>query len=115
LKEIVALPTTALQIVRNTALSLWSAVKQAGIDSWSLLIPLALLWTSVCLMLGVLKRFKHPSRDHNFTHKALFVVTALLLSNRFSLLFGGLLIITGWMLEIIPPGLTVISSLVAIW
>ncbi len=115
LKEITALPTTAFQVVRNTALSLWSAVQQAGIDSWSLLIPLALLWTSACLLLGVLKRFNHPTADHNFTQKAVFVVTALLAGNRFSLLFGGLLIITGWMLDIIPPGLPVVSSLVAIW
>ena len=114
-KEVAALPVTVIQTIRNTALSLWSAIQQAGIGNWIIFSLLSLFWISACLSLGLLKRFKQPAQDQNFTHKAFFVVAVLLLGNRFSLLLGGLLIIAGWIMDIIPPGLAVISSLIAIW
>jgi potassium efflux system protein len=115
LNEMTALPVTTLLTVRHIALSLRSATQQSDASNWLLLALLALLWISACLALGLLKRFTQPTPEQDFTHKALFVVAALLISNRFSLLFGGLLITAAWMLEIIPPGLALLSSLVAIW
>jgi potassium efflux system protein len=53
--------------------------------------------------------------EPSFTRRALLISTGLLRANRFGLLLGGLLLIAGWVLDIVPPGLAVIGSLFGIW
>jgi potassium efflux system protein len=115
LVELAVLPTTALQMARNTALSLWTAMQQVSAAVWARLIPLALIWTIICLALGRLGRHKDFRSDHRFTTKAVLVSTSLLRANRFGLLIGGLLLLAGWMLDIVSPGLAVIGAYFGIW
>ncbi len=115
LKEIYNSPSMILQLSRNTLLSLWTALEQMDIAIGSLLVLLSLAWSALCLSLGRLSRLHQPTGEDDFTHKASFVVINILHSNRFGLLLNGLLIIAAWLLEIVPPGLAVISSLVGIW
>jgi potassium efflux system protein len=100
---------------RNTALSLWTAMLQASTADWTRLILLGLIWTIICLALGRLGRSGDFRSDRSFTTKAILVSSSLLRANRFGLLIGGLLLIAGWMLDIVAPGLAVIAVYFGIW
>ncbi len=115
LREIYSSPGLILQISRNTLLSLWTALEQVDFAGASVLILLSLAWSVLCLSLGRLSRLQQPTQEGDFTHKASYVVARLLHDNRLGLLLSGLLIIAAWLLEIVPPGLAVISSIVGIW
>ena len=113
--ELNNLPTTLLQMGRNIRVALKAAMQQADMVSWSLLVFLGSTWLLMCLALGRLPHPDHFKETGSFTRKILHVVTSLLRNNRFGLLVTGLLIITGWIMDIIPPWLAVISILAAIW
>ncbi|MEN8166704.1 MAG: mechanosensitive ion channel domain-containing protein [Pseudomonadota bacterium] len=115
LDELMSMPGIAAQIGRNTLFAFWTAMQQAELGTWTLLLPLELLWIAVCLGLGRLSKIKPSDADYNFAHKATLVGKALLRDNRFSLLIGGLLINAGWLLDIVPPGLVVMGALVGAW
>lgn len=115
LEELVSMPGKAVHIGRNTLFVFWTAMQQAEVGTWTLLLLLELLWTAACLGLGHLSKIKPSDADYNFAHKATLVGKALFRDNRYSLLIGGLLIIAGWLLDIVPPGLLVISSLAGAW
>lgn len=114
-KEIYGSPTMLWQISRNTLLSLWTALQQSSLLIVSLISLLSLAWTALCLSLDRLQSMQQPSSEDDFTHKASFVVLSLLRSNRFGLAIGGVLILSAWILDIVPPGLAVIGTLVGIW
>ncbi len=113
--EIKNLPATLLQTGRLILVSLHTAMQQADFNVWSLLFMLGFAWSIVCLSLWRLKPAERFVATKNFTEKILFISSSWLRANRFGLLLGGLLMIAAWVLDIIPPGLLLISILVAIW
>jgi len=115
LAELTQLPDKILQIGRNIVLSLATAMGQQDIATWSLLLLLSLLWILACLSLGKLKRPPANARELGFSRRALLITTSLVRRNRFDLLIGGLLLIAGWMLQIVAPGLAIIATLFGIW
>ena len=113
--ELHRLPTKVIQIAAKIVISLMTAMQQADLGRWSLLLFLLLVWSGGCLALGRLKRPALNTSEESFTRRALLISISLLRGNRFGLLLGGLLLITGWVLDIVPPGLAVIGSLFGIW
>ncbi|MCB1750168.1 MAG: mechanosensitive ion channel [Gammaproteobacteria bacterium] len=115
LTEATRLPDKIAQIGRNILLSLAAAMQQADLARWSSLLLLGLLWTAACLALGRLKPPAPVSDEQSFTRRAVLISSDLVRTNRFGLLIGGLLLIAGWLLEIVAPGLAIIATLFSIW
>ena len=115
LQELHRLPDKIVQVWVNILLSLVTVMQQADLSRWSLLAFLSLVWSGACLFLGKLKRAKPDSAPKSFSRRALLISMSLLRSNRFGLLFWGLLFIAGWVLDIVSPGLAVIGTLLGIW
>jgi potassium efflux system protein len=113
--ELMTMPAIFLQVVRNVFLSLGVAVEQANLTTWSLLAVLELIWIGFCQGLGRLARVKHVAETPTFTQKAMLVVSDLLRDDRYDLMLGGLMVIAAWVLDIVPPGLIVVSVLVGVW
>lgn len=113
--ELRSLPATLLRTGRNILAALQTAMEQADFESWFLLALLAFTWSMMCLALGRLPAPDHYKETGSFTRKVLHVARSLLRDIRFGLLVAGLLIITGWIMDIIPPGLAVISIVMGIW
>jgi potassium efflux system protein len=115
LSELMTVPGTFLQVARNVVLSLGVAVAQAGAATWTLLIVLELLWIGFCQALGRLARVKHIDAEQSFTQKAMLVASDLLRDDRYDLMLGGMFVIAAWILDIVPPGLILVSALVGVW
>ncbi len=115
LRELITVPGTVLQISRNIALSLWTAVQQANATTWTVLILIEILWIAVCQGLGRLARVEYIESELTFTQKALLVASDLLRDDRYDLLLGGVIVIAAWLLDIVTPGLSVIAALVGVW
>ncbi|MCP5406745.1 MAG: mechanosensitive ion channel [Chromatiaceae bacterium] len=113
--EMTRLPDKMVQIGRSIFLSLATAMQQADITRWLSLFLLSLLWSAGCLSLGKLKPPSPVPVEKSFTRRAILITTALIRGNRFGLLAGGLLLIAGWLLEIVAPGLAIIATLLGIW
>ncbi len=114
-KEMNVLPEKTLQLVQVTLTGLWQALLTVDPEKGLLLILSGLLWSFVCLSLGYLPRYRDTQFKEVFSQRILFISSDMLYFNRFSLLLGGLVFITGWLLDIISPGLVVVCSLFAIW
>jgi potassium efflux system protein len=113
--ELMTAPGTFLQVLRNVILSLGVVVEQAGVATWALLAILELVWIGFCLGLGRLARVRPIAADQTFTQKAMVVVADLLRDDRYDLMLGGMIVIAAWILDIVPPGLLVVSVLVGVW
>lgn len=109
--EVRELPQRLLQLGKETVLGLWTALLQA--DLWRVVLLGILALTG--LLVG---RWQQPSEDEtaaHFSQRLLQVGRELLHGNRWALLFGGMLIVASWLVDINPTGLAVIGSLLAIW
>ena len=113
--ELMTVPGTFLQVARNVLLSMSVVVEQATAATWSLLVVLELLWIGLCRGLGRLASVRHIDAEQTFTQKAMLVASDLLRDDRYDLMFGGMIVIAAWILEILPPGLIVVSALVGVW
>ena len=115
LRELMSVPATALQVIRNILLSFWTAAQQANGTTWTVLILLELLWIGICQGLGRLVRVRQIDAEQTFTQKALLVASDLLRDDRYDLMLGGLIFIAAWLLDIVPPGLLLVAALVGVW
>ncbi len=114
-KEMNVLPEKTWQLVQETLTGLWAALLTVDPGKGLILILSGLLWSFACLSLGYLPRYRDAQFNEMFSQRILFISSDMLYFKRFSLLLGGLIFITAWLLDIISPGLVVIISIFAIW
>ena len=115
LKEISTLPEKIQKLVQKTLVGLWTALLAVPPGKTLLLILSGLFWSFICLSLRYLPRYRESRSQDNFSQRVLFISSDMLYSNQFSFLLGGLIIISGWLLDIILSGLVVIGSIFVIW